>query len=644
MKNLIIIFFFSISLSAFSQIGKFPDGGLGGGGGLGNIPARMSKTGERENDTIKHKVKIFPITDYKYFNVHNDTIIVDTVLTIRHMYRYTYVFKDDFLKLPFQNVGQPYNKLSLSTTNSLNQGFVASEKKANYLQHNKIYFYNVPTPYSDLSYLNGISEGQTLKAFITANINPHTNLSIGYKGISSRGLYQHEITSLGRFFATLNHQSANKRYFLKMYYVTHDIKNEESGGIKDPKQFEQSGETFQNRGRIEVLLSNAKNMFRGKRMYLGQRYKLFKAKNFFILNNTKFHQQAYSFEQPSPTDLLGKTLTDNAIKDTVTLQRFQNFSGIRFKHKNVAIQTGLNYVYQYYKLDSIKDVNGMHIPMSMVQNDLVIASIFKFNWKHIDFKTQFDFALTPGLVGYLLDINAGYKVNKNISLKAQLKSISKRPDYKYIMYQSAYLKYNWYNPDIDNEYIQELSGTLQHKKWGKLQFKQSLINNYTYFAQDSLPKQNATGIAFSGLQYSSDFTSGKIGLSTDIMLQQVLQGEEILSLPSYILRGSLYFSNHYYKKHLFVQTGITAKYFEPYYANAYNPVLADFLIQRTQKIGGYPLLDVFVNFKIKRFRFFFKLEHINGLWEDKAPTYYSAPLHPYRDFSVRMGLRWIFFN
>jgi len=639
MRNLLLLFLLFYSVLALAQIDKMPSGGK-----LGNIPSRIDKNGGRINDTIEHKVKIYPISDYKYFNVYNDTLKVDTVLTSKHMHRFTYVFKDDFLKLPFQNNGQAYNNLSLFSTQSVYPGFVASGKMANYLKHDEIYFYKVPTPYSDLSYLKGISEGQTLKSFITANINPQTNLSVGYKGISSRGLYQHELTSLGRFFGTLNHQSKNKRYFLKMYYVTHDTKNEESGGIKNVAQFEQSGETFTDRGRIEVLLSNAKNMFRGKRMYLGQQYELFKEKDLFIINNIKFHQQAYSFEQSSPSKLLGETLTNESIKDTVTLQRFQNFAGVKFKTKSLSIQTGLNYVYQYYRFDSIKELNGMRIPMSMVQNDLVVASKLKFNWKNIDFKTQFDLALTPGMQGYFLKVDAGYNLTKDIYLKANLKSVSKHPDFKYVMYQSAYTKYNWYNPDIENEFMQELSGEFSHKKWGKLLVKQNLINNYTYFAQDSLPKQDAIGVAFSGLQYSNDFQYHKIGLSTDVMLQKVVRGEEILSLPSYVLRGSLYFSNHYYKNHLFVQTGITAKYFEPYYANAYNPVLADFLVQRTQKIGGYPLLDVFVNFKIKRFRFFLKLEHINALWEDKAPTYYSAPLHPYRDYSMRMGLRWIFFN
>jgi hypothetical protein len=642
MKHLIVIFFVFLSTSVFSQIGKFPGGTLGKGG-IGTVPTSRMPNDTIKNDSIKHRVKIYPISDYKYYNVYNDTMQVDTVLTIRNMYRHTYIYKDDFLKLPFQNVGQAYNNLSLDMEQSILPDFVASAKKANYRQHNEIYFYNVPTPYSDLSYLNGISEGQVLKAFITANINPRTNLSVGYKGISSRGLYQNEVSSLGRFFATLNHQSINKRYGLKMYYVTHDVKNEESGGIKDVTQFEQSGETYKDRGRIDVNLTNTDNLFIGRRMYLGQQYELFKNTKFFVVNNTKFHQQAYSFEQTSHSAFIGISTAEET-KDTVTLQRFQNFSGLRFKTKSLSVETGLEYVYQYYKFETARKVNGEQIPISLLQNDIVIASKLGFNWKGISFKTKLDLAVTPQMQGYFLDIQAGYKFSKDIKLKAQLKSVSKRPDFKYIMYQSAYDKYNWNNPDLDNEFIQELSGELSHTKWGKLSFKQSLINNYSYFDLDALPKQDATGIAFSALQYSNDFKYHKLGFSTDILLQKVLQGNAILSLPTYVARGSLYFSDHYYKRHLFVQAGISAKYFEAFYANAYNPVMAEFYQQRSQKIGGYPLLDVFVNFKIKRFRFFFKLEHVNALWEYKNPTYYAAPLHPYRDFAMRLGLRWIFFN
>ena len=95
---------------------------------------------------------------------------------------------------------------------------------------------------------------------------------------------------------------------------------------------------------------------------------------------------------------------------------------------------------------------------------------------------------------------------------------------------------------------------------------------------------------------------------------------------------------------MYVQTGVTAKYFEAFYARSYNLIVADFNEQRFQKIGAYPLIDYFVNFKIKRFRFYFKLQHINALLNKDTPDYYVAPLQPYRDFNIRFGLRWLFFN
>lgn len=95
---------------------------------------------------------------------------------------------------------------------------------------------------------------------------------------------------------------------------------------------------------------------------------------------------------------------------------------------------------------------------------------------------------------------------------------------------------------------------------------------------------------------------------------------------------------------MYVQSGLTAKYFEAFYAKAYNPVLADFVLQNYQKIGDYPIVDFFINFKIKRFKLYFKLQHLNALLKKEHPDYYVAPLQPYRDFNIRFGVRWIFFN
>jgi len=636
MKKSLVFFVFFILVNGIAQIVD-PK--------IGRADVRGTDMTNDKKDSIKININ-FPITAYKMFNTVGDTIAVDTILNIRKDYNFNYVRKDNFLRLPFQNMGQPYNSLSFKRKiKTLLPEFAASAKHFNYLKHNDIYFYNTPTPFSELVYKKGVRQGQMLDALIAVNINSNLNLSIGYKGITSLGFYRHSTTSLGRLSSTLNYFSKNKQYALKAYFVSHDVSNDENGGIKNINQFINSGDTYKDRGRIEVNFEDADNVLKGKRFYLGQEYELLKGKAIELINNTKYHKIYSKYHQKkAATTIFGDITAIGEINDSIALKRFENFSGLRFTYKRFLIQSGINYVHSDYRLDSIKEINGTTYPKILINNDLILASDIKFSWKKIDFKSKLDLGINGLSRGYFLQTDLKYKLPGGFDLEAGLLSASKPPDYKYIRFQSAYNKFNWYHPDFKNELIQELSGSISHQKWGRISLKQNLINNYLYFNLQSLPEQSASGIAFVGLQYRNDFKFGKFGFSTDLMLQQVPKGAEILHLPKYVARASIYYENYFYKRNLFIQTGITAKYFDAFYMNAYNPVLADFHLQETQKIGAFPLVDYFVNFKVKRFRFFFKLEHVNSLLSYRNPTYFSAPSYPYRDYSIRFGLRWIFLN
>jgi len=410
------------------------------------------------------------------------------------------------------------------------------------------------------------------------------------------------------------------------------------------EQFENSGDTFTDRSRIDVKLSDAENELRKRRLYMGHEYGILKNKFKIILQST-YRYNRYYFSQNKPVEFLGESSqTEKAFKDSIYLKEFDNLAGLGFDIKKFKIQSGIRYITQIYGFDSIKELNGQTFPKSISYNDLSLDSKMQVQLGKLDVSGKVQIGFTKNIAGYYLEGNAGYELPKHYKLTAQIVSISKKPDFKYILYQSAYDKYNWYQPNLKNQLTQKLHANLSHKKWGKLTVKQIIINNYTYFGQDSLPAQSAVGVKYSAIKYQNDFRYKRWGFSTDLLFQKVLDGQEILSLPSYVIRASLYYSHYFYQHNLYVQTGITGKYFEPFYARAYNPVLSDFLVQNQQKIGGYPLVDYFINFKVKRFRFYFKLEHINALLNQKTPDYYSAPYYPYRDFNIRFGLRWIFFN
>jgi hypothetical protein len=77
--------------------------------------------------------------------------------------------------------------------------------------------------------------------------------------------------------------------------------------------------------------------------------------------------------------------------------------------------------------------------------------------------------------------------------------------------------------------------------------------------------------------------------------------------------------------------------------DSYNPVLGEFYIQNNEKLGGYPMLDFFINARVKQTRIYLKAEHFNSGF-GTTNEFYAAPNYPYRDFVIRFGLVWNFFS
>ena len=102
------------------------------------------------------------------------------------------------------------------------------------------------------------------------------------------------------------------------------------------------------------------------------------------------------------------------------------------------------------------------------------------------------------------------------------------------------------------------------------------------------------------------------------------------------------FSTDVFKRAMFLQTGITFKYFSKYNMDAYNPLLAEFYTQNREELGGFPMLDFFINARVKSARIYLKAEHFNSSFMEN--NFYAAPNYPYRDFVIRFGLVWNFFS
>jgi hypothetical protein len=198
-------------------------------------------------------------------------------------------------------------------------------------------------------------------------------------------------------------------------------------------------------------------------------------------------------------------------------------------------------------------------------------------------------------------------------------------------------------------------------EWNKL-------NKYTYFLNstplgflnerfDITPTQQQNEIEYFKIKFFQNLKFGKFSFINTFQYQKVNQVDDpnllftflALNVPEWITRSTIAFSSDLFNKALYIQTGFTFKFFTDYYADQYNPLIGEFVSQNNVIIGEYPMVNFFLNSKIQQTRVFLKIENLSGKIEhiinkDTKYDYYAAPYTPYRDFSIRFGLVWNFFQ
>ncbi len=617
---------------------------------IGNDSNRNTKTSSKAK-----KNKDAVITDYLIISHLRDTTYLDSTLTINKEYKYNYLRRDDFGLMPFANIGQTYNSLTYNFDNTnLLPGFGANAKHFNYLNAEDVNYYHVPTPLTELYFKTALTQGQQLDAFFTTNTSKQFNLSLGYKGVRSLGIYQNSLTSSGNLRLTSSYKTKNRRYILNTHFTSQDLLTQENGGLKDTNiPFFESGDAdFNDRGVLEVNFENAENLLLGKRFYLNHSYDFIKPKDSVSSNNLQLahvmmlEDKIYTFDQTAAnTDYFGESFRITKLKDRTELEQFTNQLQLNFKNATIGnIQfnaTHNNYNYGYNKIIVLSEGT---IP-NRLKGDVVSVGA-KYNKKYKGFNLQGKTGLNVAgdFEGNFISGTASYQLNKDIKVLANINHSSSAPNFNTLLFQSDYKNYNWRN-QFNNVKTQQLLFNLQSNKYANLTLDLNTINDYVYFAKNTegrvKPFQNDKAITYLKVKLQKQFKYKNFALDNTILYQNVQDDSNTLNVPQIVTRNSLYYANHVFKKAMFLQTGIIFNYFTAYNMNGYDPLIAEFYTQNQQELGGFPRLDFFLNAKIRQTRIYLKAEHFNAAFTGR--NYYSAPNQPYRDFTIRFGLVWNFF-
>ena len=617
----------------------------------------------KENDSAKGIEKKAPkaaFNQYRIITLQRDTTYVDTSLTIKKEYEYNYLRKDIFGLLPFANEGQTYAVLNfgLKNFNSFPEiGF--SGKQFNYLGVNDIKYYSVATPVTELYFKTVMEQGQSVDAFITVNTSERFNMSVAFKGLRSLGKYINQLSSTGNFRFTSSYNTLNKRYYLNFHFTGQDFLNGENGGITTTEDFESGDGAFSNRARLEVYLKDAKTFMKGKRTFFDHNFRINGKKgdnNLYITHKFNYENKFFEYNQATVLSTVANTtfnrfgdsyVTSN-INDHTRYNRMYNKVGAIYENSLLGkFQFFVeDFRYNYY-FDKILILNSGVIPGSI--NDKINTVGGQYDYRKNKWNGTFIYSNSISnqpLSNF--DAKLNYKLNDKNEFVFQYQMINKIPDHIYNLYQSSYVDYNWYN-DFKNEKINNLEATAK-TQWFDASVQLSSIKDHLYFSDDATnpqqqiisPKQYNKAVNYLSVKVSREFKWWKLALDNTILYQQVDQEDDVLNVPKIVTRNSLYFTNYYFKKALYLQTGFIFNYFTKYYINDYNPVTAEAFVQNEKKVGDFPMIDFFINARIRQTRIFLKAEHFNS--KMTGNNFYTAPNYPYRDFIIRFGLVWNFFQ
>lgn len=213
---------------------------------------------------------------------------------------------------------------------------------------------------------------------------------------------------------------------------------------------------------------------------------------------------------------------------------------------------------------------------------------------------------------------------------------SKKPD----VFENRYFSnHNQWNNDFEEKTYRGASFSAFKPSWRLgLQLDYAELGNFIYFNETAQPDQFKGTFEVLAASLFYHLKLSYFNLKTQIIYQQA-SNTEILPLPEISAYGSLYF-----EKRLGVlntQIGFDGYFNTEWYSPMFMPATSQFYRQYTKKYGNEPLIDFFVNLKLKnRALIFAKVENLYEL--NRETKYFPIPEYPFSSTAFKFGVSWWF--
>lgn len=579
----------------------------------------------------------------------------------------------DTLALNFQD-NDPVNRFSISNSYNGNLGSPIQSKlyfdrpeNRDFIFSNAYYpyiadldhatFYNTKTPYSNLNYITGGTTHRSEDDFrflFTANANKQLNLGITLDYMYAPGEYANQ--SVQRFAGSLFGTYDGKHYKATGLLTTNNLSNYESGGLSNPaggidpsviatlylpvnitgySNYKYNLLYYHHEYSVGIERPVRINPDSVRMDYVpvtrfAHTFKLEDARKRYYEPGveTTFYQNTYGF---------GSVTNDSTALLTMT----NNFSVSMAEEFNKWLKFGVR-AFVENEVQRYLFVKDNVLNAKYYSNTKIGGVLSKERGKQFRYNLLGDVTLVGFKAGDFLlsaDLSGNFRISKDtIRLQADGFARSDEPSLFLQHYESNHFR--WDN-NFGKIYRTHLGGTLSiPTRLFSLGVKVENITRYIYFNSQALPVQDNGNVQVLMAELGKDFHIGKFALENKVVYQ-LSSNQQVIPLPSLVLFNNLYYRDLWFKV-LTVQLGLNLRYHTLYYGPDYMPATGQFYNQTTEKIGNYPLMNLYANFHLKQVRFFIEYYNIGQL--SMKDGYYSMPAYPLDPALLKLGISWNFYN
>ncbi len=346
-----------------------------------------------------------------------------------------------------------------------------------------------------------------------------------------------------------------------------------------------------------------------------------------------------------------------SVKNTFAIALLEGFN----KYAKAGLKGFISYEYRNFKMPDLTENGDAYFMNKWTEGHLSVGGkLSKTQGKTLHYNLGAEaWVVGPDAGSLKLDFATDVNFSlfgDTVQLAAKAFFYRLTPTFFQKQYHSKHLW--WDDSDFSKETHTHIEGIFSYRKTHtQLRIAIDEIQNYTYFGMnyDVTESYGRSGLTAGVYQESGNINLLTAQLKQDFRLgilnwenvitYQNSSNKDILPVPALNIFTNLYLKFKIAKV-LSVELGGNATYFTKYYAPDYIPQLGQFAIQKNEnsrvKLGGYPFVDVYANFHLKRARFFIMMSHVNNASGNKM--IFLAPHYPVNGNVLRLGVSWNFYN